>query len=566
MKLTAALLFMPFMASAAKFHHGHGFSQAENRQEVRGETLSVNNVPKELDFRAYGEDERNYVSAVRNQHIPNYCGACYIFAATSALADRIRLARGDTSSKEVDLAVQSILNCDTYDNGCHGGDPITVYQYIHENGIPEETCQLYAAEGHDTGRTCNAIDVCMDCAPGSSTCTAVDDSVYYSYGVDEYGLVNGTDAMINELQRGPIACTVAVTDDFENYDGGIFEDTTGDTSMDHSISLVGYGTDENGVDYWIGRNSWGTYWGEGGFFQIVRGTNNLGIEANCQYAVPSAEDNQKWTKDGDVEEVILTPRPHTTISSDDLPENWDWRNVNGVNYVTWDKNQHIPQYCGSCWAQGVTSALSDRLYIQSGAKGAQVNLSPQYLINFNGGGTCSGGMPAKAYRYIQKNGIVDQTCAIYEAENLGGRFGNSCNDQCICKTCSPNATSFSPGTCEAVTEFPKYTVTEYGKAKGIDEMKAEIYARGPIGCGIDATNAFEEYTGGIYEEEKRFPMVNHEISIAGWGKDPETGVEYWIGRNSWGEWWGENGWFRIKMGGSNLAVESECDWGVPAAL
>ena len=194
------------------------------------------------------------------------------------------------------------MNCDTYDNGCHGGDPITVYQYIHENGIPEETCQLYAAEGHDTGRTCNAIDVCMDCAPGSSTCTAVDDSVYYSYGVDEYGLVNGTDAMINELQRGPIACTVAVTDDFENYDGGIFEDTTGDTSMDHSISLVGYGTDENGVDYWIGRNSWGTYWGEGGFFQIVRGTNNLGIEANCQYAVPSAEDNQKWTKDGDVEE------------------------------------------------------------------------------------------------------------------------------------------------------------------------------------------------------------------------------------------------------------------------
>jgi cathepsin X len=205
------------------------------------------------------------------------CGACYIFAATSALADRIRLARGDTSSKEVDLAVQSILNCDTYDNGCHGGDPITVYQFIHENGIPEETCQLYAAEGHDTGRTCNAIDVCMDCAPGSSTCTAVDESVYYSYGVDEYGLVNGTEAMINELQRGPIACTVAVTDGFENYDGGVFEDTTGDTSMDHSISLIGYGTDESGVDYWIGRNSWGTYWGEGGFFKIVRGVNNLGI-------------------------------------------------------------------------------------------------------------------------------------------------------------------------------------------------------------------------------------------------------------------------------------------------
>jgi len=363
--------------------------------------------------------------------------------------------------------------------------------------------------------------------------------------------------------------------------------------MDHSISLVGYGTDdESGQDYWIGRNSWGSYWGEGGFFKIVRGTNNLGVEANCQYAVPNSEDNQKWVKEEDsvenklivgesttelkgfgggriesgwehIEEVVKSPLPHTYLTSDDLPENWDWRNINGTNFVTWDKNQHIPQYCGSCWAQGVTSALSDRLYIAAGGKGAQVNLSPQYLINFNGGGTCSGGMPAKAYRYIEKNGIVDQTCAIYEAQNLGGRFGNQCDKQCVCKTCSPNATSFSPGTCEAVLEFPKWTVSEYGSVKGIDQMKAEIFARGPIGCGIDATSAFEEYAGGIYSEEKAHPMVNHEISLAGWGKDSETGVEYWIGRNSWGEWWGENGWFRIKMGSDNLKIESECDWGVP---
>ena len=181
--------------------------------------------------------------------------------------------------------------------------------------------------------------------------------------------------------------------------------------MDHSISLVGYGTDdESGQDYWIGRNSWGSYWGEGGFFKIVRGTNNLGVEANCQYAVPNSEDNQKWVKEEDsvenklivgesttelkgfgggriesgwehIEEVVKSPLPHTYLTSDDLPENWDWRNINGTNFVTWDKNQHIPQYCGSCWAHATSSALGDRFKMARKAAFPEVFLSPQNLIN-----------------------------------------------------------------------------------------------------------------------------------------------------------------------------------------
>jgi len=50
-------------------------------------------------------------------------------------------------------------------------------------------------------------------------------------------------------------------------------------------------------------------------------------------------------------------------------------------------------------------------------------------------------------------------------------------------------------------------------------MKSEIYSNGPISCGMDVTDAFEAYAGGIYSEVKRFPMINHEISILGWGYD-----------------------------------------------
>ena len=95
-------------------------------------------------------------------------------------------------------------------------------------------------------------------------------------------------------------------------------------------------------------------------------------------------------------------------------------------------------------------------------------------------------------------------------------------------------------------------------------MKAALQD-GPISCGIHVTNNFEwNYDGGIYSEEVRFPLINHEISVTGYGKDEVTGEEYWIGRNSWGTYWGDYGFFYMAMYEDNLGITTDCVAGTPS--
>jgi cathepsin X len=63
------------------------------------------------------------------------------------------------------------------------------------------------------------------------------------------------------------------------------------------------------------------------------------------------------------EDSVTTPQPQDYIKSDSIPTVWDWRNINGTNYLSWSVNQHIPVYCGSCWAQAAASVLADRTNI-----------------------------------------------------------------------------------------------------------------------------------------------------------------------------------------------------------
>ena len=245
----------------------------------------------------------------------------------------------------------------------------------------------------------------------------------------------------------------------------------------------------------------------------------------------------------------------------------NWGNINGTNYLTKNLNQHIPQYCGSCWAHGAVSALSDRIKISRKAIGPDINLAVQFLLNCGNAGTCNGGDHLAAYKYIYtSNGIPYDTCLTYEAcsydsdETVCQNRNFQCKADNICRTC--NTFTSHGGKCTSINKYPNASISEFGSVSGVSNMMTEIYKNGPIACGINA-NEILEYTGGIINNPHALKTVDHIISIVGWGYDNIIDQQYWIIRNSWGEYWGEKGFMRLISGNNQLGIERFCAWALP---
>lgn len=271
------------------------------------------------------------------------------------------------------------------------------------------------------------------------------------------------------------------------------------------------------------------------------------------------------------ENFYTSPLPHTYIAMDELPKSFYWGNVNGTSFLTHSLNQHIPQYCGSCWAHSSMSSLADRIKIAKSAAGDEINLSIQFLLNCatNVGGSCQGGSASGAYDFIQQHGYIPyDTCQPYIACSADSSLGfcphvnTSCVPINICKTCTNPERG---GTCRAIHHFPNATVQEFGSYQNnLHAIMAEIYARGPVKASINA-QAIENYTGGIiYDAPSLRNMThNHGVSLVGWGYEPATRVQYWIVRNSWGQYWGESSFFRVELGKNLLGIENHVAWATP---
>ena len=285
-----------------------------------------------------------------------------------------------------------------------------------------------------------------------------------------------------------------------------------------------------------------------------------------------------------VESRVTSPLPHTFLAKSDLPPNFRWDRLNGTSFLTQNLNQHLPQWCGSCWLHSSLSSLADRIKIDRKAIGDDINLSLQSVLNCGAeiAGSCNGGSPSGAYQFIFEQGYVPfETCQPYIACSSDSSLGfcpfidTTCTPDNICKTCTMKLTpSIHPfgQVCREIDQFPNTTIAEYGvisleQNKGDAEVTmfqimAEIYARGPVAATING-KALHDYQSGVYDDASVSNVTTHAVSLIGWETDESTGQVAWIGRNSWGEYWGEFGLFRVRAGKNILGIEHRIAWAVP---
>lgn len=230
--------------------------ELEKRQAELSEVVSL---PRDFDWRNVSFE--NFVSPVRNQQ---QCGSCYAFSSMGMLEARYRVASSNQLTPI--FSPQEIVSCSHYAQGCEGGFPYLIGgKYAKDFGVIEESCYPY--EGVDS--TCN-----IGCQNPQRWRTSD-----YKYVGGYYGASN-VDNMMKELHKsGPFSVSFEVYPDFMNYKSGVYTHQFSKHIIgfnpfvltNHAVLLVGWGETADGIPYWTVKNSWGTGWGENGYFRILRG-------------------------------------------------------------------------------------------------------------------------------------------------------------------------------------------------------------------------------------------------------------------------------------------------------
>ncbi|KAL9249551.1 Senescence-specific cysteine protease SAG39-like protein [Drosera capensis] len=228
-----------FLASRTGYKRQTVGLSSKKSTTFRYENNSV--LPASIDWR-----KKEAVNPIKDQ---GQCGSCWAFSTVASIEGITKIKTG----KLISLSEQELVDCDMNgeDHGCHGGYVDNAFDYIISmGGITTETNYPYTG----TDDKCNTKKASKIAAK------------IISY---EDVPVNNEAAMKKAVAHQPVSVAIDASDDsFQFYSSGVYSGPCG-TDLDHAVTVVGYGT-ENGVKYWLVKNSWGTSWGNKGYIKMQR--------------------------------------------------------------------------------------------------------------------------------------------------------------------------------------------------------------------------------------------------------------------------------------------------------
>ncbi|XP_023332294.1 cathepsin B isoform X2 [Eurytemora carolleeae] len=226
--------------------------------------------------------------------------------------------------------------------------------------------------------------------------------------------------------------------------------------------------------------------------------------------------------------------------------------------------------CGSCWAFGAVTAMSDRICIHSNGK-MNAHVSSENLLSccYSCGFGCNGGFPGAAWSYWTKKGLVtggtygsDQGCQPYQIQPCEHHVNG---------TRLPCSEGGSTPKCHKFCENKDYKVdynkdksfgaSSYSIKRDVKQIQLELMNNGPVEAAFTVFEDFPNYKSGVYQHVSGNALGGHAIRILGWGV--EAGTPYWHVANSWNYDWGDQGTFKILRGSDHCGIEGSVVAGLP---